>query len=84
MFFECHFSISCSWISLPSQLLVKYNQIMTKLIILTVYRNLNRDVVYLQNVHKLIEDLYIAYKEANIWISGDFNLPTLLFIMHTL
>ena len=31
----------------------------------------------MQNVCKLIEDLYIAHKEANIWITGDFNLPNI-------
>ena len=31
----------------------------------------------MQNVCKLTEDLYIAYKEANIWITGDFNLPNI-------
>ena len=37
----------------------------------------------MQNVCKLIEDLYIAYKEANIWITGDFNLPNIDLITNS-
>jgi len=37
----------------------------------------------MQNLCKLIEDLYIAYKEAIIWITGDFNLPNIDWITNS-
>jgi len=28
-------------------------------------------------MRKVIEDLYIKYKDSTIWITGDFNLPNI-------
>ena len=81
MFFACHSSINCSWISLPNTTESVTCKIQAEadktLLVLTVYRPPNTDEVYMQNLCKLIEDLYIKYKEAIIWITGDFNLPNI-------
>jgi len=45
------------------------------LIIVTFYRPPNTDVNYMQSICQVIEELYIRYKNAIIWITGDANLP---------
>ena len=81
MFFACHSSINSSRILLPyttESVACKIQAEADKtLIVLTVYRPSNRDEVYMQILCKLIEDLYIKYKEAIFWITGDFNLPNI-------
>ena len=81
MFFACHSSINCSQIPLSDTTESVACKVQTNngdtLIILTVYRPPNRDLLYMQNLCKLIEDLYIAHKESIIWIAGDFNLPNI-------
>ena len=87
MFFACHSSINCSRISLPyttESVACKIQAEADKtLIVLTVYRPPNRDEVYMQNLCKLIEDLYIKYKEAIFWITGDFNLANIDWNLHS-
>ena len=45
------------------------------LIVVTAYRPPNRDLVYMQNLCQLISEIHSKYKNAVIWITGDFNLP---------
>ena len=43
------------------------------LVVLTVYRPPNRDITYMHNLCKVIEDLYIKYEDSIIWITGNFK-----------
>ena len=45
------------------------------MIVITAYRPPNRDLAYVHNLCQIISDIYNTYKNAVIWITGDFNLP---------
>ena len=81
VFFACHNTINCTQISIQSQCEVVACKVNLSdghvLIVLTIYRPPNRDIQYMQNVCKVIENLCSKYENAVMWVTGDFNLPNI-------
>ena len=79
VFFACYNTIDCSQVTFTSPcevIICRVEMINSKvLIVVTAYRPPNRDLVYMQNLCQFISEIHSKYKNAVIWITGDFNLP---------
>ena len=79
VFFACINTINCSQVTIasPCECIVCRVELTNSkvLIVITAYRPPNRDLVYMHNLCQIIAEIYSTYKNAVIWITGDFNLP---------
>ena len=79
VFFACINTINCSQVTIasPCECIVCRVELTNSkvLIVITAYRPPNRDLVYVHNLCQIIAEIYSTYKNAVIWITGDFNLP---------
>ena len=78
VFFAYHNTIDCSQVTFTSPcevVICRVEMINSKvLIVVTAYRPPNQDLVYMQNLCQLISEIHSKYKNAVIWITGDFNI----------
>ena len=79
VFFACINTINCSQVTIasPCECIVCRVELTNSkvLIVITAYRPPNRDLLYVHNLCQIIADIYSTYKNAVIWITGDFNSP---------
>ena len=48
-----------------------------------MHRPSNRYIYYMQSLCNLLDKMYVTYKIAVIWITGDLNLPNVDWVNNT-
>ena len=88
VFFACHNTLNCSQVTITQDCEVVVCKIdLTDggvLVVVTIYRPPNRDIVYMENLCQLLQEIYTKFKNSVIWIAGDLNLPNINWKLNTI